>query len=306
MGLYLMALAVSALSGAATMVLIPEGVGLMDCDELRQPNLTVCLGILTFFVIRRILHAWTGHDDIFTHALEEPVDKNEMRSRTTTIASSALAKQGPTEVIHCGESETCSHIEATPLSGGTSASLIKCGKHEACAKKKKVALENIMNMKSVGWMTLMGDGAHNFLDGIAMGTTFMHSGKQKGWQVSIAILAEEFPHELGDYAVLLKAGLTPCEAIICNIISGMTCLIGFFVGWKFQDFMGQSVFSWMGGVFLFISLACMLPEVESTIGDMNRQYTTKKLMTTVVAIAGFISGYAIVYSAGAFISFEGV
>lgn len=282
--LFLMSLAVSALSGAATMVLIPEGLGLMNCDELRRPNLTVCLGILTFFIIRRLLHACTGHDDIFTHALEEP-EHGDMRSRTTTIAHNELSKPDQ-DNAHCAMLNECDE-----------------NKHK-CANKKRVALKNIMQMKSVGWMTLLGDGAHNFLDGIAMGATFMHSGMVKGWQITIAILAEEFPHELGDYAVLLKAGLTPCEAIICNVISGLTCLLGFFVGWKVPGFDSKEVFSWMGGVFLFISLACMLPEVESTISDMNREYKYKKVITTAVAVAGFISGYAIVYCAGAYISFE--
>lgn len=296
--LYLMSLAVSALSGAATMVLIPEGLGLNECDDLRQPNLTVCLGILTFFIIRRILHAWTGHDDILTHGLEDP-ENGEMRARTTGIFQNEMKLEKAQLVDTPTSSETPSENCCASKRGSS------CERQKKCAMKKKIALDNILKMKSVGWMTLIGDGAHNFLDGIAMGSMFMRSGTKKGWQITIAILAEEFPHELGDYAVLLQAGLTPCEAIICNIISGLTCLLGFFVGWKIDAFAGLEVFSWMGGVFLFISLACMLPEVENTISDMNREHgKAKKVLVTLVAIAGFISGYAIVYLAGVLIVFE--
>merc|ERR1711981_1450893 len=110
---------------------------------------------------------------------------------------------------------------------------------------------------------------------------FHHSGDPakaiaNGWQITIAVLAEEFPHELGDFAVLLRAGLTVSEAILCNLVSGGTCLLGYFVGMKYGENFGLSVFSWMGGVFLFISLACMLPEVETTITDLNAKFNTEK------------------------------
>ena len=63
--LFLTALAVSALSGAALMVLIPEGLGLQDCGQFAESHLTVCMGILMFFVIRRALHLF-----VLSHCLK--------------------------------------------------------------------------------------------------------------------------------------------------------------------------------------------------------------------------------------------
>ena len=40
-----------------------------------------------------------------------------------------------------------------------------------CALRKKKAIDRIKAMRSVGWMTLLGDSAHNLLDGIALGAT---------------------------------------------------------------------------------------------------------------------------------------
>ena len=116
-------------------------------------------------------------------------------------------------------------------------------------------------------------------------------------------MAEEFPHELGDFAVLLRSGLTVPEAILCNLVSGMTCLLGYFVGMYYGENFGLYVFSWMGGVFLFISLACMLPEVETTITDLNHKFnkgksTMKLVRYKLIAILGFVGGYGIVYSSG--------
>ena len=50
------------------------------------------------------------------------------------------------------------------------------------------------------WMIILGDGIHNFLDGVAVGVAFTEawpSGKLGGISTSIAIFAHEVPHELG-------------------------------------------------------------------------------------------------------------
>ena len=65
----------------------------------------------------------------------------------------------------------------------------------------QVAAQNEMRQwKSVAWMVLIGDGIHNFLDGVAIGVAFTDkfpSGFFGGISTSIAILCHELPHELG-------------------------------------------------------------------------------------------------------------
>ena len=45
-------------------------------------------------------------------------------------------------------------------------------------------------------MIIFGDGFHNFIDGISIGASFAES-VHSGISVSLAVLCEEFPHELG-------------------------------------------------------------------------------------------------------------
>lgn len=45
-------------------------------------------------------------------------------------------------------------------------------------------------------MVTLSDAVHNFIDGLAIGASFTLSLLQ-GLSTSIAILCEEFPHELG-------------------------------------------------------------------------------------------------------------
>ena len=63
------------------------------------------------------------------------------------------------------------------------------------------------NISSVAWMVIFGDGIHNLADGLAIGAAF-GDGYMSGFSTSIAVLCHELPHEIGDFAMLLKAGMT--------------------------------------------------------------------------------------------------
>ena len=62
------------------------------------------------------------------------------------------------------------------------------------------------HVATVAWMIIFGDGVHNFIDGLSIGAAFTES-ILTGISVSIAVVCEEFPHELGDFAVLLNSGM---------------------------------------------------------------------------------------------------
>lgn len=49
---------------------------------------------------------------------------------------------------------------------------------------------------TVAWMIIFGDGFHNFIDGLSLGAAFNES-IPTGMSISLAVLCEELPHELG-------------------------------------------------------------------------------------------------------------
>ena len=57
-------------------------------------------------------------------------------------------------------------------------------------------------IKSVAWMIIFGDGLHNFIDGLSIGAAFA-GNIMTGISVSVAVICEELPHELGKLIIIV-------------------------------------------------------------------------------------------------------
>jgi len=133
---------------------------------------------------------------------------------------------------------------------------------------------------TVAWMVIFGDGIHNFIDGLAIGAAFV-TGTVTGISTSIAVICEELPHELGDFAILLNAGMTWKQALFYNFLSACSCFVGLVIGillGELEDMSGY-IFALAGGMFLYISLVDMMPEMTEAAkndpeGEVGNQEET--------------------------------
>ena len=82
-------------------------------------------------------------------------------------------------------------------------------------------------------MVIFGDGIHNMADGMAIGAAFGES-YISGLSTSIAVLCHELPHEVGDFAMLLKAGMSVKQAIVYNLLRWAMFKWFFFIFTKFH------------------------------------------------------------------------
>ncbi|KAL4712136.1 hypothetical protein ACJJTC_010997 [Scirpophaga incertulas] len=121
------------------------------------------------------------------------------------------------------------------------------------------------SMSSVAWMVIMGDGLHNFTDGMAIGAAFA-SNIAGGFSTAIAVLCHELPHELGDFAVLLKAGMSVRRAVWYNLLSSLLCLAGMVCGVAAGHLPSATrwLFAAAAGMFLYIALVDMMPELSTS------------------------------------------
>ncbi|CAF1168726.1 unnamed protein product [Rotaria sp. Silwood1] len=168
-------------------------------------------------------------------------------------------------------------------------------------------IENLKAMKAAGWMIFIGDMLHNFIDGLTLGAAFMVSIGE-GLRMTLPIACEEFPHELGDLAVLLSSGLTIGQAIIVNFLSACSCYLGFFVGAKLGELeeFHPWIYALAGGMFVYIGLADMIPELVAMGDEIEKDYIdTKKSITTILKLkillcqnSGVILGVIIMFLLG--------
>uniref|UniRef100_H2YIP3 Uncharacterized protein n=1 Tax=Ciona savignyi TaxID=51511 RepID=H2YIP3_CIOSA len=127
-------------------------------------------------------------------------------------------------------------------------------------------LLNSEGIKDLAWMIIMGDGLHNFSDGLAIGAAFS-SSIAAGLGTSLAVFCHELPHELGDFAILLQAGMSIKKAVLYNGLSACMAFIGVIIGLLIGEYT-TSVKLWLlavtAGGFLYVALVDMLPTMKES------------------------------------------
>ena len=120
-------------------------------------------------------------------------------------------------------------------------------------------------LKPIIHVNLVGDAVHNFIDGIIIAGSFLHS-TEVGWITTIAVVVHEIPQEIGDTGVLIYGGLKPKKAIKYNFFCSLTVLIGILLTILmqkiFENFLNFLLPIAAGG-FIYLAVAIMIPELQS-------------------------------------------
>jgi zinc and cadmium transporter len=112
------------------------------------------------------------------------------------------------------------------------------------------------------YLILIGDGLHNFLGGLAIAGTFLIDIRL-GITSWLAAAAHEIPQELGDFGVLVHGGWSKKRALVFNVLSGLTFLLGGLVTYALSFQMDVSwLIPFAAGNFLYIGASDLVPEVN--------------------------------------------
>jgi zinc and cadmium transporter len=84
--------------------------------------------------------------------------------------------------------------------------------------------------KASGALVLVGDALHNVLDGVLIAAAFL-TDVHLGIVTALAIMAHEIPQEVGNFAVLLNSGVSRRRALVLNLMTSLTAVIGGVVGY---------------------------------------------------------------------------
>jgi zinc and cadmium transporter len=137
-----------------------------------------------------------------------------------------------------------------------------------------------------GWMILVGDGMHNFTDGILIAAAFL-ADPGLGLVTGLAIIAHEIPQEIGDFIVLLNAGFSRTRAYIYNLLCSMMAIAGGLLGYYTLDQASNLipyVLVFASSGFIYIAVSDLMPQ-------MQRRATLRETVPQVLLIA---AGVAIV------------
>lgn len=116
-------------------------------------------------------------------------------------------------------------------------------------------------------LNLVGDGLHNFLDGLIIGGSYLVS-LSLGIATTLAVILHEIPQEIGDFSVLIYSGIKPKRALFYNFLSALLALVGALFILIFGKALSQPEI-WLlpltCGGFLYIAVADLIPELHKEI-----------------------------------------
>lgn len=145
-------------------------------------------------------------------------------------------------------------------------------------------------------MIVLGDGLHNFVDGVLIAAAFL-ADPALGWTTAIAILAHELPQEIGDFMVLLSAGVSKARALVLNALSGGAMVLGGVAGWVALG-SAQAAVSYVivvaAASFIYIAVADLVPELHRhrRFRDAAAQLTLLGLGVATVQLVGLFAHHS--------------
>ncbi len=149
--------------------------------------------------------------------------------------------------------------------------------------------EGVCHMHVFTYMNLVGDGIHNFTDGLIIGASFAVN-VYFGSVTTLVIIFHEIPQEIGDFGVLVYGGFSKSKALFYNFITALTCVLGTIIGYplsKHVKSFSMYLLPIVAGGFIYIAACDLIPE-------MHKQTSTKKVTFSIIA---FLFGIVFIFLA---------
>ena len=123
--------------------------------------------------------------------------------------------------------------------------------------------EETCPVHTFAYLNLVGDGVHNFIDGMIIAATFMVRF-DIGVTATLAVVFHEVPQEIGDFAVLIYGGLSKKKALTYNFISALTAILGAIITYSatYLQNISALLVPFAAGGFIYIATTDLMPELH--------------------------------------------
>lgn len=140
----------------------------------------------------------------------------------------------------------------------------------------------VCDVHAFTYLNLVGDGIHNFVDGLVIGASFIVD-VHFGLVTTLVIILHEIPQEMGDFGVLVYGGFSRKKALYFNFVIALTCVAGAIIGYLSSSDSHFSAFllPFTAGGFIYIASCDLVPE-------LHKQPDGKKSAYSLLAFIGGI------------------
>uniref|UniRef100_A0AAQ5ZEZ3 Zinc transporter ZIP13 n=1 Tax=Amphiprion ocellaris TaxID=80972 RepID=A0AAQ5ZEZ3_AMPOC len=245
----LLSFAIGGLLGDVFLHLLPEAWALSGSSAGKQNHymtqgLWVIIGLLAFLLLEKM---FPDQDSI-----EDPASSSDLNFNSATQSNSVLNEKA-----------------VVSLRNGHHAESWKSSKQQSLQERSE-------KIKTSGYLNLLANCIDNFTHGLAVAGSFLVS-KKVGFLTTLAILLHEIPHEVGDFAILLRAGFDRWSAARMQLSTALVGVLGACFALCTQSPKGsENVSSWIlpftSGGFLYIALVNVVPDLleESSLSSPSR------------------------------------
>lgn len=143
------------------------------------------------------------------------------------------------------------------------------------------------------WSVLTGDSVHCFGDGVLIASAFM-ADMRLGMVASVAVLAHEVPHHMGDLMVLHSGMQSKRAALIKVTLAGAVTALGGVVGFwlveRLQDYLPYFL-AVAASSFVYVALADLIPQLQKRLSPRETAAQIVWLLAG-IGLVTWVSGFA--------------
>lgn len=149
---------------------------------------------------------------------------------------------------------------------------------------------DLESVQPFGWLNLVGDAVHNLLDGVIIAAAYLVD-IPLGIATTVAVIAHEIPQELGDFAVLLRAGMAPARALALNLGSALIAVVGATLVLVLPipvESLEAVALPLIAGAFLYIAAADLVPELHHHSRGKDAFIILTALLAGIIVMAALL------------------
>lgn len=284
----LLSFAVGGLLGDVFLHLLPEAwnqqFNSSDSSSMFC-GMWVLAGLLVFIVAEKAF--------AFPHGEDEEEEGEKEKHKELSSKENVQPKEKMLLLNNNTDDFAAAALLTTEKKNGYATGIGEAGEEEEYKQRRQsesfsaVATEKKITSKQMsGYLNLVANSIDNFAHGLAVGGSFV-LGARIGLLSTLAIVVHEVPHEVGDFAILLRAGFTRWQATKAQLVTASAGLLGAYTAVSCSGVTHsiEARTSWIlpftAGGFLHIALVTTLPEL---LQEENPRESLKQMLSLIGGI----------------------